>query len=121
MLERAEAFCTHIGTHIHSVCSSHIPQCIMYSTAFSTPAENCSNGELRLEGTSDDTQANTREGRVEICINNAWGTICDTLFGSKEAEVACGQLEGFQINGKCLDLLVSIVISILHLMQVDRL
>ena len=111
-------FCTHIGTHIHSVCSSHIPQHIMYSTVISTPAGNCSNGELRLEGSSDDTQANTREGRVEICINNAWGTICATLFGSKEAEVVCGQLEGFQMDGKwLLNLLKNIVLSVLHLIN----
>ena len=81
----------------------------LYATAISTPAGNCSDGELRLEGSSNDMQVNTREGRLEICINNAWGTICDTLFGSKEAEVACRQLEGFQMDGKCLDLLASIV------------
>ena len=81
----------------------------LYSTAISTAPGNCSDGELRLEGSSDDMQTKTREGRVEICINNAWGTICDTLFGSKEAEVACRQLEGFQMDGKCLDLLASIV------------
>ena len=75
-------------------------------TAISTPTGNCSDGELKLVGSSDDTQAKTREGRVEICINNAWGTICDTLFGRKEAEVVCGQLEGFQMDGKwLLDLL----------------
>ena len=72
----------------------------LHSTAISTPTGNCSDGELRLVGSSDDMEAKTREGRVEICINNAWGTICDTLFGSKEAEVACGQLEGFQMDGK---------------------
>ena len=66
------------------------------SIAISTSNENCSDGELRLEGSRDDVQAGTREGRVEICINNAWGTICDTLFGSEDAEVVCGQLEGFQ-------------------------
>ena len=72
-------------------------------------------------GSSDDTQADTREGRVEICINNAWGTICDTLFGSKEAEVVCGQLEGFQMDGKwLLNLLKNIVLSVLHLINMCR-
>ena len=65
-------------------------------TDISTPSGNCSHGDLRLEGGSDDTQAVTREGRVEICINNAWGTVCDTLFGKKDAEVVCEQLAGFQ-------------------------
>ena len=45
-------------------------------------------------------QAGTREGRVEICINNAWGTVCDTLFGREDATVVCGQLEGFQSEGE---------------------
>lgn len=33
-------------------------------------------------------------GRLEICINNAWGTICDTRFGLNELEVACNELGG---------------------------
>ena len=47
-------------------------------------------------GASDSTQLGTRDSRVEICINNAWGTICNTLFGREDAEVVCEQLEGFQ-------------------------
>ena len=67
-----------------------------------TPNGNCSYGDLRLEGGSDDTQAVTREGRVEICINNVWGTVCDTLFGKEDAEVVCEQLAGFQRDGEFL-------------------
>ena len=44
-------------------------------------------------------QAGTREGRIEVCINNAWGTVCDTLFGREDAAVVCEQLEGFQREG----------------------
>ena len=32
---------------------------------------------------------------MEICINNAWGTVCDRLFGAQDAAVACAQLGGF--------------------------
>ena len=45
-------------------------------------------------------QAGTREGRIEICINNAWGTVCDNLFGREDAGVVCKQLEGFQRDGE---------------------
>lgn len=37
-------------------------------------------------------------GRLEICNNNIWGTICDDLFGMEEAQVACRQL-GFSSTG----------------------
>ena len=54
---------------------------------------NCTDGQLRLVG-----GANIREGRVEICINNAWGTICNDLFGRQDAIVVCTQM-GFSNRG----------------------
>ena len=32
------------------------------------------------------------EGRLEVCINNAWGTVCNNQFTKEEARVACLQL-----------------------------
>ena len=51
---------------------------------FSAP---CNNGDVRL---ADGNIAN--EGRVEICIDNVWGTVCDDVFTSVDAQVVCGQL-----------------------------
>ena len=48
---------------------------------------NCQTGEVRLQG-----GPNVREGRVEICINNAWGTVCNNLFGVDDAIVTCTQM-----------------------------
>lgn len=31
-------------------------------------------------------------GRLEIFINNQWGTVCDNLFDTSDAMVACKQL-----------------------------
>ena len=73
---------------------------LFFYIEFSTANGNCSHGDLRLEGGSDDTQAGMREGRVEICINNAWGTICNTLFDRDDAEVVCEQLAGFKRDGE---------------------
>ena len=46
----------------------------------------CENGEVRLVG------GYTAAGRVELCFNNTWGTVCDDGFGSEEASVVCRQL-----------------------------
>ena len=63
-------------------------------------------------GSSDDMQAGTREGRVQICINNAWGRVCNTLFGREDAAVVCEQLEGFQKDGEsCMVVIHAYVIS----------
>jgi deleted-in-malignant-brain-tumors protein 1 len=46
----------------------------------------CTQGAIRLQdGTST-------EARVEICINNIWGTVCDNSWDDKDAIVACAQL-----------------------------
>ena len=35
----------------------------------------------------------TLEGRVEICHNRAWGTVCTSGFAQTEADVVCSQLD----------------------------
>ena len=58
----------------------------------------CRIGDLHLQG-------NTVQGsgRVEICINNVWGTICDNSWSSNDARVVCKQL-GFSVLGTKLNL-----------------
>ena len=52
-----------------------------------TAPQACNNTDIRLVDGST-----PNEGRVEICFNNQWGTICDDRFDSNEAQVACRQL-----------------------------
>ena len=53
----------------------------------------CRTGDLRLQGST--LQGS---GRVEVCINNVWGTVCDNSWSSNNARVVCNQL-GFSKYG----------------------
>ena len=53
----------------------------------------CMDGDVRLVG-----GVTHNEGTVEVCLNNAWGTICHNFWSSVDASVVCGQL-GYQPTG----------------------
>ena len=53
----------------------------------------CRNGDLRLQGSVIQGR-----GRVEVCRNNVWGTICHDFWNSADANVVCNQL-GFSRFG----------------------
>ena len=47
----------------------------------------CRTGAVRLvDG------ANSAEGRVEICLNDEWGTVCDRMWDVIDARIVCRQL-----------------------------
>ena len=47
----------------------------------------CTDGDIRLVN-----GVTSNEGRVDICFDNHWGTICDDEWGPPEATVVCRQL-----------------------------
>ena len=63
-----------------------------------TWAQSCGNGDLRLRSGSTNF-----EGRLEVCYDDQWGTVCHDRIGSgfngmRASAVACKQL-GFSDQG----------------------
>lgn len=44
----------------------------------------CVHGEVRI--------THTLYGRVDVCINGTWGTVCDNQWDNYDASVICRQL-----------------------------
>ena len=80
----------------------------LLSTSFS----NCNTGDIRLINGS-----NPLEGRLEICINNAWGTVCHDSFSKDDAEVACRQLGNITGTSCTLYAIYSII---LYMIQINN-
>ena len=79
--------------NIHLTLRVKLIKCILVYNCFFPLG---SNGDIRLVGGTT-----AYEGRVEICWNRIWGTVCDDFWSRFDAIVACRQL-GFPTTGKNL-------------------
>ena len=64
------------------------------STTQSNNPNECIFGEVRLAN-----QSNNVEGRVEICTEGTWVSVCDSYWGIEETHAFCKQLLGHPVKG----------------------
>ena len=69
------------------------PSDMLFTLYFFPSILGCTEGDIRLlEGSTH------LEGRVSICRNNIWGTVCDDGWSERDATVVCLQL-GLSVSG----------------------
>lgn len=57
------------------------------SSCLSSISVRCVEGDVQLVG-----GVGLYEGRVEVCVNEEWGTVCSDFWTSTDASVVCRQL-----------------------------
>ena len=73
---------------------------ITFFFSVTRPPECSNDTDIRLAG-----GANDMLGRVEICLEGRWGTVCDDSWDATDAAIVCTQLglpsEGKLVSSNC--------------------
>lgn len=75
------------------------PDILLFVIVSPITSDNCPHGSIQLMGGN-----NPYEGRVEVCINRKWGTVCNRGWRDVDARVACRKL-GYNGGGIIVQLL----------------
>ena len=60
-----------------------------------TDTADCTDDDIRLVN-----GFTYREGRVEVCVDGRWGTVCGEGWGDTEAGLVCARLEFNQADSR---------------------
>ena len=73
----------------------------------------CQDGTIRLQG---GTQT---QGRIEVCVNGTWGTICSDFWDNADASVVCKQLGYSQYGMSYVGLSYTFIFDIVLLLYLS--
>ena len=65
----------------------------MYMSMVTDAISNCTDGDIHLIGGQSEL-----EGTLEVCLEGAWGSVCDDYWGNEETGIVCHQL-GYTSTG----------------------
>ena len=82
-----------------------------YFTDDKTNLAVCKDQDLRVQGGK-----NRWEGRLEVCYNQAWGTLCNNVYGEHAANIFCVRLnfDGEYIFPETLGCMHRVVLKFSH-------
>ena len=84
------------GRSFIGLLCSNIFLFFLINTVIYISTAGCLQGAVRLAGSG----SSSSQGRVEVCLNNQWGTVCDDSWDAIDAGVTCRQL-GFSRYSEC--------------------